>query len=309
MAELPYRAYSRYLHERFGCEVRRIAVDAGFGCPTRLGGRGRGGCSYCGAEGSRAPHLGEPGEAGTLQEQIARSVAFTRGRHPRAGLILYFQAFSCTNAPLEDLARIYGEGLASGQFLGLNVATRPDCIDADKARLLASLSDRGLEVWVELGLQSANDETLARIRRGHTTRDFLRAYGDLKQAGLRVAVHLILGLPGETLADMTATARFVAALDPDGVKIHHLHIPRGSPLFGEYLAGEVTAPVPERHLQYTVAVLELLPERAVIMRLTTDTPAALLAAPRSVWPKHRFTEQLAAEMRRRGTRQGRLCPR
>ena len=309
MTELPYRSYSRYLLERFGGEVRRVAVDAGFGCPTRRDGRGLGGCSYCSAEGSRAPSIGEPDAAPALRAQIRASIAFIRRGHPEAGLILYFQAFSCTNAAVEDLARLYEEGLASGQFLGLNVATRPDCIDRDKARMLASFADRGLEVWVELGLQSAHDRTLRRIDRGHTSGDFLRAYRLLKQEGLNIAVHLILGLPGESEVDMAATARFIAALDPDGVKIHNLHIPRSSPMCREYLAGELTAPGPERHLRCTIAVLEQLPVRTVVMRLTTDTPAAMLAAPRGFWPKQQFTDRLVQQMRLSGARQGRLCAR
>jgi hypothetical protein len=235
-------------------------------------------------------------------------VEAVRSRHPSAGLILYFQAFSCTNAPASQLARIYEEGLSAGDFLGLAVATRPDCMDGEKARVLSALAGRGLDVWIELGLQSSHDSTLERIRRGHTAADFLRAHTALRSAGLKVAVHVILGLPGESAADMATTARFIAALDPDGVKIHNLHIPRGSPLYREYLAGEVTAPGPQRHLEYAISVLERLPPRTVVMRLTTDTMKASLAAPRSFWPKQRFASEIAAEMRRRGTRQGRLWP-
>jgi hypothetical protein len=229
-----------------------------------------------------------------------------RARHPGAAFILYFQAFTCTNAPAADLARLYEEGLACGTFVGLQVATRPDCVDAEKARMLASFRARGLEVWVELGLQTANDRTLARVGRGHTAADFSRACGQLKRAGLRTAVHLIFGLPGETVEDAAATARFVAAADPDGVKIHNLHVPRGSRLYREYLAGEVTAPGPERHLECTLRALELLSPRTLVMRLTTDTPEAELAAPRGFWPKSLFLDRLAAAMRARGTWQGRL---
>jgi uncharacterized protein len=306
MNELPWTSYSRYLHERFGCEVHRVAVDAGFSCPNRQGGRGAGGCSYCGADASRSAALGQEGAAGALRGQILGSVAHMRARHPGASFILYFQAFTCTNAPAADLARLYGEGLACGDFVGLQVATRPDCMDGEKARMLASFRERGLEVWVELGLQTANDLTLRRVARGHTAGDFTRACGQLKEAGLKTAVHLILGLPGETEEEAAATARFVAARDPDGVKIHNLHIPRGSRLFREYLAGEVTAPGPERHLQCTLRVLELLPPRTLVMRLTTDTPEAELAAPRGFWQKSLFIDRLASAMRARGTWQGRL---
>jgi radical SAM protein (TIGR01212 family) len=303
VSDAPYLAYSRYLRNRFGCAVYRVAVDAGFGCPNRKAGRGSGGCIYCGEHGSRAPYLGS---AQSLQRQIKASIEFVRRRYSAAAFILYFQAFSNTNAPVGELAGIYDEGLAAATFVGLTVATRPDCIDEQKARLLASYRERGLEVWVELGLQSANDRTLELIDRGHDAAEYLRAYDALKTAGVKVAVHLILGLPGERAIDMERTARFVAGLAPDGVKIHSLHIPTDAPLVRDYLRGEVTAPGPERHLEYAIAMLERLPAETVVMRLASDTPAGRLAAPRRFWPKHRFAARLAEEMRRRGARQGRL---
>lgn len=306
MAELPWHPYSAYLRERFGREVRRVTVDAGFGCPHRPDGRGPGGCTFCGAAGSRAASA--PAATGRLREQVTVAAAAVLRAHPGAGLILYFQAYSCTSAPVGELARIYDEGLSGGGFVGLSVGTRPDCVDAEKAALLAGYSARGLDVWVELGLQSGSDTTLARIGRGHTVADFTRAFGILREAGLRIAVHLVLGLPGETAADMEATAGFVARLDPDGVKIHDLHILRSAPLYREYLAGEVTAPVHGRHLEYAIAVLERLPARTVVMRLTTDTPRQDLAAPRVPLARGGFARLLAEEMRGRGARQGRLAP-
>ncbi len=305
--DAPYLAYSRYLRNRFGCAVYRVSVDAGFGCPNRESGRGSGGCIYCGEHGSRAQYL-ESAESGAdgLRGQIEASISFVRRRYSAAGFILYFQAFSNTNAPVGALARIYDEGLAAAPFLGLTVATRPDCIDEQKSRLIASYRERGLEVWVELGLQSANDRTLELINRGHDAAEYLRAYGMLKAAGVKVAVHLILGLPGERAIDMERTARFVAGLAPDGVKIHNLHIPTDAPLARDFLRGEVTAPGPERHMEYTIALLERLPAETVVMRLASDTPSGRLAAPRRFWPKHRFAARLAEEMRRRGARQGRL---
>lgn len=241
-----------------------------------------------------------------IRRQIEESIAFVRRRYSADAFILYLQPFSNTNAPVRELARIYDECLAAAPFLGLNVATRPDCIDQEKARLLASYRERGLEVWVEMGLQSANDRTLALIGRGHDAGQYLRAHATLKAAGVKVAVHLILGLPGESAPDMERTALFVAGLEPDGVKIHNLHIPTDSRLARDYLRGEVTAPGPERHMEYAIALLERLPARTVIMRLTSDTPAGRLAAPRGFWPKGLFADRLAQEMRRRAARQGRL---
>jgi hypothetical protein len=209
---------------------------------------------------------------------------------------------------VDQLAAVYDAGLALAPFRGLSVATRPDCLDEEKARLLASYKERGLEVWVELGLQSANDPTLERIGRGHTAEDFRRAYMLLKRRGIRVGVHLIFGLPGESFADIMRTVAFVADLSPDGVKLHNLLIHRDSPLGRQVLMGEITAPSAPRHLEYTLAAIERLPPQTVIMRITCDALPSDLASPRQFWSKGEFTARLVSEMRVRGARQGRLFP-
>jgi len=303
MSEPPWLTYSRYLRERHGCTVYRVAVDAGFSCPNRADGRSSRGCTYCAEDGARAPYLGS---RENLKNQVESAISFLHGRYHAEAFILYFQAFSNTNAEVDALRRIYDSGLELASFLGLNVATRPDCLDRDKAELLASYKERGLEVWVELGLQTACESTLRRIERGHDWDDFVRAYGLLKERGLKVAVHLIFGLPGEGLDPIMNTIHAIGELDPDGVKIHNLHVPAGTVLATELAKGEVTVPSPQRHLEYVIAALERLPPRTVIMRLTCDTPLEKLIAPRDFWPKGKFTARVAAEMRVRGARQGRL---
>ena len=303
MTEPPYLTYSRYLRERHGCTVYRVAVDAGFSCPNRAGGRSGRGCTYCAEDGARAPYLGSQE---SLKNQVESAMSFLRARYDAEAFILYFQAFSNTNAEVGALRQIYDNGLELASFRGLNVATRPDCVDEDKAALLASYKERGLEVWVELGLQSACESTLRRIERGHTRDDFMRAYGLLKERGLKVAVHLIFGLPGEGFEPIMDTIHAVARLDPDGVKIHNLHVPAGTVLATELAKGELTVPSPQRHLEYVIAALERLPAHTVIMRLTCDTPAEKLIAPRNFWPKGTFTARVASEMRARGAQQGRL---
>jgi uncharacterized protein len=320
--EPPYLTYSSYLRKRHGCTVYRVAVDAGFTCPNRKEGRASSGCSYCAVDGSRAPYLDHrgagvpgcgspgvgPGSRESLQSQVKKGIGFLSRRYGAEGFILFFQAYSNTNAPVAELARIYDTGLSLAPFLGLNVATRPDCIDEEKARLLASFRERGLEVWVELGLQTANDETLRRIRRGHTSAAFADAIRMLKGNGLKVGAHVIFGLPGEGWPDIMRTVDFAAGLGVDGIKIHNLLIPRGTLLARQHLLGEVTTPAPERHLEYTLAAIERLPAETVIMRITCDALPADIASPRSFWPKADFTARLASEMRARGARQGRLFP-
>ncbi len=296
--------------------VYRVAVDAGFTCPNRAGGRSGAGCSYCAAHGSRAPYLSaEPSAAENalpsrcdvdLARQVREGIAFLRRRYGAEAFILFFQAYSNTNAPVDVLRRIYDEGLALASFKGMNVATRPDCLDEARADLLASYRGGGREVWCELGLQSAHDATLARIGRGHTWEDFRRARALLKERGIPTAVHLIFGLPGEGLDEILRTIDAVAGAGIDGVKIHNLHIPRDTAMAREFAAGEITAPCAERHLDYVIAAIERLPPQTVIMRLQCDTPARQLAAPRHFWEKGRFSEQVAARMHQRETYQGRL---
>jgi uncharacterized protein len=303
--EPPYLTYARYLQQRHGGVVYRVAVDAGFSCPNRPAGRSSRGCTYCAEEGGRAPYLSAASHA-AVETQVREAVAFLRARYGAEAYILFFQAFSNTNAPVEKLREVYDHGLSLAPFLGLNVATRPDCLDAAKADLLASYRSRGLEVWAELGLQTSDDLTLRRVARGHTAEDFLRAYRLLKERGLKVAVHLIFGLPGEDMAEILRTVDFLGPLEPDGVKIHNLHIPRGTVLAEELEKGELTAPGSPRHMEYAIAAIERLPPSTVIMRLTCDTPEERLAAPRHFWPKGAFLERLAEAMRARGARQGRL---
>jgi uncharacterized protein len=306
LIEPPYLTYSKYLRERHGCKVYRVAVDAGFGCPNRTGGRSSSGCSFCSQAGSRAPYLGCLQRDRSLKDQVDGTISFLKKRYAAEAFILYFQPYSNTNAPVEELRQTYDSGLALARFCGLNVATRPDCIDAAKARLLSSYRERGLEVWVELGLQTIHDVTLRRIGRGHTAEDFRRAYGVLKEEGLKVAVHLIFGLPGEEHSQILQTMETVARLGADGVKIHNLHIPRDTPLEAEFRKGEVTVPSAGRHLEYAIGAIERLPPETVIMRLVCDTPKKELAAPRAFWRKEKFTARLAEEMRARGAFQGRL---
>jgi len=303
--DLPWTSYARWLRERHGAPVRRVAVDAGFGCPHRSAGRGPGGCSFCGAGAAGGVGAGaEPRFRGDL-EAVRRQVARALERLPAGTVpLLFFQAFSGTHAPVDELARLYDAALGLAPFVALDVATRPDCFDEGKAALLASYRARGLDVWVELGLQTCDDRTLGRVNRGHSSADFARAARAAKEAGLGLGAHVILGLPGEGRAESRATARFLGAAGVDAVKIHTLHVVRGSAIAREMLAGEVVPPGTGRQLGDTIAFLEELDPRVLVMRLVTETPPERLLAPRRACGKAAYARMLEAEMRRRGTRQG-----
>ncbi len=303
---LPYHGrwnrYSEWLRGRYGARAARVPVDGGFSCPNR-GPDGTGGCSFCDSAGSRSPLLGS---AESIAEQVDRAAAFQRSRYGAEALLLYFQAFSSTHAPASRLREVYDAALARLPFRGLIVATRPDCLDSGKVELLASYRDRGLDVWVELGLQSSRDATLARIRRGHSAADFSAARCLLGRRGIPVSAHVIFGLPGETESDMLGTVRFLAELKVEGVKIHDLHIPYGCSLYREVLAGEFVLVSPRRHLDLCIRALELLPAETVIQRLTTDTPPDRRALPRRGIEKAGFLRSLDRELEARDTWQGRL---
>ena len=331
-----FYSYSRYLKEKYGTSAYRVAVDAQFSCPNRNSDR-TGGCTYCDELGSMAvyhrgqeadlAHNGNPplaGQIGALElytqylspdmesrkkrikEQVENSIKFIKRRYNSEYLLLYFQAFTNTFAPVSELKEIYDYSLSLAPFKELIVSTRPDCISRANIELLSSYRQRGLDVWVELGLQTSNDRTLNRINRGHSRNDFIRAYELLKESGIKTTVHLIFGLPGEGYDEIMSSVTFLAKMNPEGIKIHNLHIPIGTELFSEYLMGEITVPSGMRHLEYTIEAIERMPRSTVIHRLTCDTPSHRLGAPRTFFRKGSFYSLLTREMKLRGSLQGRL---
>lgn len=254
----------------FGRQVYKAAVDAGFTCPNIDGSCGKGGCIYCsGGSG----YFTRP--ALSVAEQIRQETARIREKHPEAGIIAYFQAHSNTYGSIDALQQAYSEAL-SCDICGISAATRADCIDRERAELLASLP---LPVTVELGLQTAHDSTARLINRGHSFARFLEGFHLLKEAGLRVCVHIINGLPGETPEMMLETAETLGKLRPDGVKLHLLHVIKGTRLAEMYAAGEYAPMEKQEYIDIVVKQLELLPPETVIERLTGDGDGETLLAP------------------------------
>jgi len=265
-----FRKYSQYLKEKYGETVYRIGVDGGFSCPNRGPDRSRPGCHFCDAYGVRSAYIGE--DLHSLKEQIHKSIAPLEKRYHARKYILYFQAYSSTWGRVEDLKKIYDTGLALGHFVELVVSTRTDCIDEEIASLLASYKNDHFDVWVELGLQSSHDESLKRMNRGHNRGCFEKAYHLLRKYNIKIAVHMIFGLPGEDRRHIQESIHYLASLKPEGVKFHNLHIPTGSVLYREYEAGELSFPDSYRHVLYVADALERLPPETIVMRMTTDTP-------------------------------------
>jgi uncharacterized protein len=248
--------------------------------------------------------------AESLDLQVGRGLSFLERRYKATMFFLYFQAFSSTFAPPDVLRERYDAAICAlerrrpSSLRGLVVSTRPDCVSGEVADLLESYAGRGLEVWVELGLQSAVDATLERIHRGHRVADFARARALLRRPGIRTSAHLIIGLPGEGRDEILAGPRLLAELGVEGVKFHDLFVARGSALAGEYLSGELTLLSPERYLDYLADSIELLPPETEVIRLCSDAPLNERLAPRSRDDKFLIYRGLEAELLRRGSRQG-----
>ncbi len=261
----------------YGGRVYKAVIDAGLTCPNIDGSRGQGGCVFCGG-GS-----GYFTSQGTVAEQLEREKARIWEKHPDARVIAYFQAHSNTYADPEKLRQMYLEAVSRG-ICGIAAATRADCISPEIAELLAELP---VPVTVELGLQTVHDQTAAAMNRCHGFSEFLEAYRLLKSKGLRVCVHLIDGLPGETDGMMLETAETLGRLRPDGVKIHLLHVIRGTRLAEWYQRGEYQPLTKERYVEIVVRQLELLPPETVIERLTGDGDKSKLLAP--LWSRDKIS--------------------
>lgn len=239
------RYHTLYYHNlhTFGGRVFKAAVDAGFGCPNIDGTKGSGGCIFCaGGSGYFTD------SSISLTEQFRREKLRITEKYPDAKIFAYLQAHSNTYAPISELKRAYSELINAGAE-GLSVATRADCIDGNRARLLASLP---IPVTVELGLQSVHDQTADKINRCHSFEDFLTGYSLLKSFGLRVCVHIINGLPDEDEDMMLETARRLGELLPEGIKIHLLHVIRGTPLHQMYERGGYIPMTKERYIDTVV---------------------------------------------------------
>jgi len=299
------------LVERHGERVWRIGVDAGFSCPHRDGGRGGGGCAFCSPEAGLATYQHDgPRLVEDLNEQLDRGIGFMRSRYKARLFFLYFQAYSCTNLPVDQLVPIYDNAIAlfntkaPGALRGMIVSTRPDCLDRPKAELLASYAAGGLEVWLELGLQSSKDSTLAKINRGHDVRAFVEAASVSRGLGLRRTCHLIFGLPGESKADMLESTRFAAAQGMEGIKFHDLRLVKGSALARGYPAGEFSPLHPSRLPGLLADCLEVLPPSVEVMRLSSDFMKGTALDIHKPYEKAALYRVVEAELARRGSAQG-----
>jgi len=287
-----YNSFSSYLRKVFGERVHRITVDAGFTCPTRDGTVGTGGCIYC-YEGSSYDPLKK---SLTVEEQIEKGMENLRRRYGAGKFIVYFQAYTGTYAPVEVLQSLYEKVRLFRDVVGITVGTRPDCISMDVLRLINSYTEDYM-VWIEYGLQSAHFASLRWMKRGHGVSDFVSAVLKTRLfPRINICAHVILAIPVEGIEDMLETADILAALKVDGVKLHPLHVVRGTPLEQLFEKEPFLLPTEEEYARMVVKFLERLPPEVVVQRPTGEAPESLLVAPS--WCSYRHKHKVLNLIRR-----------
>jgi len=295
-----YRDFNGYLRGLFGCRVQKITVDAGLTCPNRDGTLSDMGCLFCNARGSGT---GAFQRGLSVREQLERGKQQLAKRYKAKRFIAYFQSFTNTYAPPEHLRRLYGEALSVTDVAGLSIGTRPDCVDESVLGLLQDLARRHM-IWVEYGLQSAHDTTLAIINRGHDVRCFRDAVKRTRHRGILICAHVILGLPGEQKHHMLETARAVARMGLDGIKIHLCYVVKGTGLEALYLEGGYRPLEQDEYVEILCDFLELLPPEMVVQRLTGDPHPEELVAPLWCRDKARILSLLEQTLEKRDSWQG-----
>lgn len=268
--------FGQHLLRRYGERVHKLAIHAGFTCPNRDGTKGIGGCTFC----NNASFSPNARQTPAIAAQIEAGRRVLARRTGARRFIAYFQAYTNTYDDVRRLAARYDEALAEPDVIGLAVGTRPDCVPDEVLDLLCGYRWRGYEVWLELGLQSAFDSSLARVNRGHGFADYADAVRRARRRGLPVCTHLIVGLPGEDRRHVHATLERVLELGVEGLKIHPLHVVRGTRLANQWRAGRYRPLTQDEYVDITAELVERTPREVLFHRLTGTAPERLLLAPR-----------------------------
>ena len=292
--------FGQDLLQRYGERVHKLAINAGFTCPNRDGSKGRGGCTFCNNV-SFNPNARKPPE---VSEQIEAGRRVIRKRTGAQRYIAYFQAYTNTYADIAHLSGLYRQALDEPDVVGLSVGTRPDCVPDEVLDLLAGYQAEGYEVWLELGLQSAFDDTLERINRGHGFSEYRKALRAAHLRGLSVCTHLIIGLPGEDHERSLQSLERVLELGVEGIKLHPLHVVKGTILANEWRRGEYSPMSREEYLAIAADMVERTPPGIVFHRATATASPDILLTPQWCGKKWAVLNGIEDELRRRGSRQG-----
>lgn len=292
--------YGQLLLRRHGERVHKIALNAGLTCPNRDGSKGIGGCTFCNND-SFSPNGHQPP---TLQEQMDSGRRAIRRGTRATKFIAYFQAYTNTYAKIELLRAMYEEALEAPDVIGLSIGTRPDCVPPEVLDLLAEYRDRGLEIVLELGLQSAFDETLERVNRGHGLAEYVATANAARQRGIPVCAHLIIGLPGEDETHYHASLDTVLDHGVDGLKLHPLHVVKHTLLAQQWRRGEYQPLSQEDYTRIAADLVERTPADIAYHRITGTAPRDILLAPEWCSKKWSVLNGIEQELRKRDSRQG-----
>lgn len=261
--------------QRYGERVHKVAIDASFTCPNRDGAKGVGGCTFCNNV-SFSPNGRQPD---TIAQQIESGRQVIRKRTGAKRYIAYFQAYTNTYADIEILRAQYEQALSEPDVIGLSVGTRPDCVPAPVLDLLAGYKQQGYEIWLELGLQSSFDETLQRVNRGHGFSEYREAVVAARQRDLPICTHLIAGLPGENISHCQTTLERVLELGVDGLKLHPLHVVKGTRLANQWRRGEYIPLELSEYVETAAALITMTPAEIIYHRVTGTASDKILLAP------------------------------
>jgi len=293
--------FGQHLLQRYGERVHKLAINAGFTCPNRDGTKGRGGCTFCNNSSFSPNARREPDVA----EQIAAGRRVLARRTGAKTFLAYFQAYTNTYDDPVRLKALYDSALAEPDVIGLSIGTRPDCVPPAVLDLLADYREQGHEVWLELGLQSSFDHTLQRVNRGHTFAEYRTAVSAARERGLPVCTHLIVGLPGEERAHNLLSLERVLEQGVEGLKLHPLHVVKGTMLANQWRRGEYTPWRMEDYVQTVADMVERTPDAVLYHRLTGTASTDMLLMPKWCNWKWRVLNAIEHELARRGSRQGR----
>lgn len=299
---MPYNDYGTWLRQRFPYKVQKISVDAGFTCPNRDGRLGTGGCIYCNNDSFNPSYCQREK---SVKQQLVEGKEFFRRKYPEMRYMAYFQAFTNTYSTLDHLKSLYEEALDVEDVVGLVIGTRPDCIDDTLLNYLTQLA-RQTMVTLEYGIETANDDTLRLIRRGHDFQCVRDAVERTKGRGIVIGGHVILGLPGEDAEESVRQATIMSELGLDVLKIHQMQIIRGTRLAQMYAENPFHLYSPEEYSELIVRYLEHLSEDMVVERFASQSPKEMLIAPKWGLKNYELTNLIVNKMKREGRRQGSL---
>lgn len=292
--------FGQAMLDKYGERVHKLAIDAAFTCPNRDGSKGIGGCTFCNNN-SFSPNGRNPA---ALNIQIEAGRRVIRKRTGAKKYLAYFQAYTNTYADFTELKNLYDAALAEKDVIGLSIGTRPDCVPERVLNLLQWYQDRGHEIWLELGLQSSFDSTLFKVNRGHSYQDYCRTLKAARSRGLKVCTHLIVGLPGESAVHAQISLLRVLELGVDGLKLHPLHVVKGTQLANQWRRGDYQPLLQNEYITTAATLVEMTPPSIIYHRLTGTASENILLAPTWCNKKWAILNGIEMELKKRGSCQG-----